>query len=256
MLEKKISNVSSTLIINSYEGFYINSSEDKKKTTKILRDKYDSKGLIKLSRLISDDIETEIISESEHNFKPFGDSSTILIKSKKCLTSSGNLHLKESHISFHTYIEDILDDFLIIRLELHVCSCSESNVFNSLKSVLPRDFLSLDKPSPDLITIDYLRRGSKHHYKSQQLLYDYSDFPYEYFEDNYEQVSNLDLKDHNGTRNIIFKSRLKPTIEKFSRYDFKLPEILIEKYRKFLLTNYTIFSETKSSDAERFRDNN
>ena len=81
-------------------------------------------------------IKTENLHESSHNFEPFGDSASLLIQADLSPYNNAVLHLKESHITFHTYIEDILNNFLIVRLELHISSCSESNVFNSLPEII------------------------------------------------------------------------------------------------------------------------
>ena len=132
MMLKKISNVSSTLIVNCYEGFYFHDNNFRFELEKNILNKYGAAKLTKIARQISKTIKTEILHESSHSFKPFGDSSSLLLQADLGLYNSASLHLKESHITFHTYIEDILDNFLVVRLEFHISSCSESNVFESL----------------------------------------------------------------------------------------------------------------------------
>ncbi len=106
---KKISNVSTTLIVNTYESFYYGDNQDISDCEINISKKYNSENLLKVSRNISKTIQTEILHESSHNFNPFGDSGSLLIQADLNLYNSATLHLKESHITFHTYIEDILD---------------------------------------------------------------------------------------------------------------------------------------------------
>ena len=157
---KKISNVSSTLIVNCYEGFYFHDNNSRLELEQNILNKYDAHKLTKIARQISKTIKTEILHESSHSFKPFGDSSSLLLQADLGLYNSASLHLKESHITFHTYIEDILDNFLVIRLEFHISSCSDSNVFKSLCEIISID--DDNKVFPNLFTVDYLRRGSKY----------------------------------------------------------------------------------------------
>ena len=71
-MKKKISNVSSTLIINTYEGFYYDNAKNLENIQKHIKTKYDNKKLIKIAHEISKTINTEILNESSHNFEPFG----------------------------------------------------------------------------------------------------------------------------------------------------------------------------------------
>ena len=153
---KEISNVSSTLIINTYEGFYC---KDKSIVDKIIFDKYSNKNLIYIIKKIVKEINAEILNESTHNFEPFGDSTSLLIKADINLANSGTLHLKESHITYHTYIETRFDNFYIIRLEIHICSCTKVDVFKSLPHLFDSDNIFFKNFLPDVISIDYLKRG-------------------------------------------------------------------------------------------------
>ena len=167
---KKISNTSSTLIINSYEGFYLNNPKDTLAIQEKISKTYNSKNLMNIARKISQTIKTEILHESSHNFKPFGDSGSMLIQADLSLYNSATLHLEESHITFHTYIEDIYDNFAIVRLEYHISSCSEANVYNALREIILID--AKDYSFPDLISIDYIRRGAKFEHDSSEIIYD------------------------------------------------------------------------------------
>ena len=166
---KKISNVSTTLIVNSYECFYYTDKQNVLSCQNIISKRYNSKILLAISRKISDAIETEILHESSHNFEPFGDSGSLLIQADLNLYNSATLHLKESHITFHTYIEDILDNFAIVRLEYHISSCSDANVYNSLNDII---LISEECFFPDLVAIDYIRRGAKYGNKPDDIIYD------------------------------------------------------------------------------------
>lgn len=160
---KKISNVSRTLIINTFEGFYYKDSNSINDVSKIISKSYDTRRLLTITKNIAKSIKVLVLNESTHSFNPFGDSASLLVEADLKDYNNGVLHLKESHISFHTYIEDVLENFLIIRLELHICSCAEENVFLSLPEIFSNQIdLSKKKDllSPHFIIIDYLKRGS------------------------------------------------------------------------------------------------
>tara|TARA_B100001057_G_scaffold388600_1_gene396098 strand:+ start:15596 stop:16366 length:771 start_codon:yes stop_codon:yes gene_type:complete len=254
MLEKKISNVSSTLIVNSYEGFLINSVDHQKLSKKLINRKFDIKALVECSRNVADTIGTEIVSESEYNFQPFGDSSTFIVKSKDCLQSSATLHLKESHISFHTYLEDILQNFLIIRLEYHICSCSEYNVFNAVQNLIPKDYFTSSQISPDLITLDYLRRGSKHSGNSSNIIFNYDDPDVLNTNDSLKVISDQDSSFSTGSRHLIYKSSLNDISKKLSKYGYDPINIDIENYFSFLDNNYCSYGVERTKDKVSLKD--
>ena len=185
---KKISNVSSTLIVNCYEGFYFHDNNFRFELEKNILNKYGAGKLTKIARQISKTIKTEILHESSHSFKPFGDSSSLLLQADLGLYNSASLHLKESHITFHTYIEDILDNFLVVRLEFHISSCSESNVFESLDEIISMD--NENKIFPNLFTVDYLKRGSKYGKSSDIVIKESSDIFDININPNYDVFSN------------------------------------------------------------------
>ena len=132
---KQISNVSRTLIINTFEGFYYEDSLNTKNAIEMILKSYSTNRLLTITREIAKSIKVQILNESTHSFKPFGDSASLLVGADLKDYNNGVLHLKESHITFHTYIEDALENFLIIRLELHICSCTEENVFLALPKI-------------------------------------------------------------------------------------------------------------------------
>ncbi len=153
---QEISNTSNTLIINTYEGFY---TSDKNIIDEIIHKKYSNDNLMSILRNIAQGINAQVLNESSHNFEPFGDSSAALIQANTEIANSGTMHLNESHITYHTYIETRIDNFFVIRLEVHVCSCTKANVFSSLRYLM-NDKNSLFKNSlPEIITLDYLKRG-------------------------------------------------------------------------------------------------
>ena len=236
-MKKKISNVSSTLIINTYEGFYYYDIESLKKIQDQIKAKYDNKKLIKISRTISKTINTEILNESSHNFEPFGDSCALLIQANLKLYNSGTLHLKESHITFHTYIEDILDNFILIRLEFHICSCSDADVFHSVKNII-----QLNKESnlftPDVFTLDYLRRGSKYGKSHMDIIYDNYKFNYEIFSNLYKTINCSAEKLSLDTQKYFSILKENYMYDKFKKSSANLELNHIHTYRDFLFRSY------------------
>ncbi|MEC9206243.1 MAG: hypothetical protein VYE31_03530 [Pseudomonadota bacterium] len=159
----KISNVSHTLIINTFEGFYYKDSSKIEEALKKISESYNADRLLNISREIAKSIRVEILNESTHIFKPFGDSGSFLVGADIENYNTGAIHLKESHITFHTYLEDTLENFLIIRFELHICSCADENIFLSLPEIFnnsPNFPKKRNSLFPHLIGIDYLKRGS------------------------------------------------------------------------------------------------
>ena len=234
---KKISNVSTTLIVNSYECFYYTDSQNVLSCQNIISKIYNSKKLLAISRKISDAIETEILHESSHNFEPFGDSGSLLIQADLSLYSSATLHLKESHITFHTYIEDIYDNFAIVRLEYHISSCSEANVYNALREIILID--DKDYSYPDLISIDYIRRGAKFEDCSRKIIYD----PYLYNFDTYTMYrTSSNIATLNTSQHILLLDT-DLMLKKFQLDNHLLSIDSIIKLKNFLLSSYSDHAE-------------
>ena len=236
-MKKKISNVSSTLIINTYEGFYYDDAKSLKKIQNQIKTKYDNEKLIKIARRISKTINTEILNESLHNFEPFGDSCALLIQANLKLYNSGSLHLKESHITFHTYIEDILDNFIIIRLEFHICSCSDTNVFYSVENIiqLNEEFTLF---TPDVFTLDYLRRGSKYGKSHMDIIHDNYKFNYDIFSNLYITIKCSIENPYSDTQKYFSILKENSMCDKFKRLSVNLELDHIYIYRDFLFRSY------------------
>ena len=230
---KQISNVSSTLIINSYEGFYAHDGNADLILKENIFNKYNAQKLTNIARCISKTIKTEILHESSHTFEPFGDSSSLLLQADLGIYNSASLHLKESHITFHTYIEDILDNFLIIRLELHISSCSEANVFESLKDIISAD--DDIKIFPNLLTIDYLRRGAKYGENSNTIINDnYNIFDIS-VDSNYDIFSN---NASNKTKSSLLLLSQEAMLKKHQSDNNFMSVEVISALRNFLLKSY------------------
>ena len=154
-MQVNISNTSQSLVINTYYGF-ICKNGDKLFMNKKIDSDFNPEYIMMLIENISTKLNTKIINTSSHKFTPSGMSLNTLIESSETVYgSSGVAHLNESHISFHSYYENSIDGMLILRLELHISSCSRNSVFESL------DVLSADKQysSFDVATLDYFHRG-------------------------------------------------------------------------------------------------
>ena len=234
---KKISNVSTTLIVNTYESFYYGDNQDISDCEINISKKYNSEKLLKVSRNISKTIQTEILHESSHNFNPFGDSGSLLIQADLNLYNSATLHLKESHITFHTYIEDIYDNFAIVRLEYHISSCSEANVYNALREIILID--DKDYSYPDLISIDYIRRGAKFEDCSRKIIYD----PYLYNFDTYTMYrTSSNIATLNTSQHILLLDT-DLMLKKFQLDNNLLSIDSIIKLKNFLLSSYSDHAE-------------
>jgi S-adenosylmethionine/arginine decarboxylase-like enzyme len=238
---KKISNVSTTLIVNLYDSFYYSDDQGIASCQKQISKKYNSANLLDISRKISKTIQTDILHESSHNFEPFGDSGTLLIQADLKLYNSATLHLKESHITFHTYIEDIFDHFAIVRLEYHISSCSDSNVYDALKDII------LNKNNqniyPDLVSVDFIRRGAKYGSNYDDIIYDNNIQCLENF-DKYEISS---VAQSLNTEHHTFLLKNDKMIKKFQLEHIFFPLDKITELRKFLLSSYSDSSIDLSS---------
>ena len=242
MLEKKISNLSTTLIVNSYECFPIHTNRNKGISYKLIKEKYDATELISISRAISVLIGTEIIRESKFTFETFGDSGAFLVKAKDCLSNSGVIHLKESHISFHTYIEDVNDAFLVVRLEYHICSCSDYNIYDSIKAILPEALGSDNLPTPDLITLDYIRRGAKFNESPHDIHFDYHDVNDIFEKTNYKLFKDIDSTHTNGIRQLFCSLGNMDVLTKLKNFGYDISQSDINKFMRFLQRSYCTFS--------------
>ena len=234
MTSTKINNVSSTIIFNCYEGFYLASknNQDKVKLHEEINQKYNKNNLLEIAKKISYCIHTEILNISSHSFEPYGESASLLIQADLSLYNSATLHLKESHITFHTYIEDILDDFIVVRLEFHISSCSEANVFDSI-SILFNSKYSL---SPDIATIDYLRRGAKYGHDKNDIIHDTHDISDTNFKGKYDIYKTSPSI---NTKNVVAIIKKNLLIDKLKNINNFLSDAHILDYRDFLIKSYT-----------------
>ena len=150
-----ITNTSQSLILNSYYGFECN-EKNRIETNKKIESEFNESYLHNIVKSISKSLDTKIINTSSHVFEPSGTSVASIIESNEIeFGTSGVAHLNESHISFHSYYENNIKNIIILRLELHISSCSRKNVFHSL------DKLSSDNlyDTFDSLTIDFFHRG-------------------------------------------------------------------------------------------------
>ena len=150
-----ISNTSQSLVINTYYG-YTCSEKNKILLNKKIENTFSSSFMMKMMYDISKTLGTNIIHTSSHSFEPSGVSLASVIESNEPIFgSSGVAHLSESHISFHSYFENSLSDIIILRLELHISSCSRKSVYFALNDISKNNQFN----KFDAITIDFFHRG-------------------------------------------------------------------------------------------------
>ena len=150
-----ISNTSQSLIVNTYYLFKC-SEKDRTLVNKEIEKKYSMSLVMNLMSNISKTLDTNILHTSSHSFEPNGVSLTSVIESNEPMFgSSGVAHLRESHMSFHSYYENSLKDIIIMRLELHISSCSRKSVYFSFNDLSKNSHFE----NYDAITIDYFHRG-------------------------------------------------------------------------------------------------
>ena len=150
-----ISNTSQSLIVNTYYIFKCN-KKDRILVNKEIEKKYSMTLVMNLMDNISKTLDTNILHTSSHAFEPNGVSLTSVIESNEPMFgSSGVAHLRESHMSFHSYYENSLKDIIIMRLELHISSCSRKSVYFSFNDLSKNSHFE----NYDAITIDYFHRG-------------------------------------------------------------------------------------------------
>jgi hypothetical protein len=162
------------------------------------------------------------------------------------------LLLKEWHISFNRYFEDILNNFLIVRLELHISSCSESNVFNSLPEIisLNNQKNDVDKVEPHLINIDYLLRGAKHNPSTKQAIKEectIDDMP---FKNLFYDIYNISKQYENSTtQHYSMAIKIENLTKSLIHSNENIPIESILKLRKFLVESY--IEETSDSKESK-----
>tara|TARA_Y100000768_G_scaffold202532_1_gene152367 strand:+ start:18521 stop:19168 length:648 start_codon:yes stop_codon:yes gene_type:complete len=172
-MKNSITNTSQSLILNSYYGFECD-EKNRINVNKKIESKFNEAYLMNILNIISKSLDTTILNTSSHVFEPSGTSVTSIIESNEIkLGLSGVAHLKESHISFHSYYENSIKNIIILRLELHVSSCSRKNVYHTLEKLSSDDLYE----TYDALTIDFFHRGirlEKNH-NNEILLHEYLD---------------------------------------------------------------------------------
>jgi S-adenosylmethionine/arginine decarboxylase-like enzyme len=154
-MKLNLTNTSQTLIVNSYYGYACNESNRLNKNKEIdLRCNADN--LMSIIRDMSEILNTTILHTSQHSFEPSGKSLSSIIESDDInFGSSGVAHLNESHISFHSYFENSIKNIIILRLELHISSCSRKSVYFTLDNLMGEKLFN----SYDGLTLDFFHRG-------------------------------------------------------------------------------------------------
>ena len=154
-MKPKITNTSQTLVLNSYYGYSCNES-NRYDVNKKIEEKFNPAYLMSILEDISKTLETKILHTSKHTFKPSGTSLSSIIESDETVFgSSGVAHLNESHISFHSYFENTMKNIIILRLELHISSCSRKSVYFTLDNLMGEQLFN----SYDGLTLDFFHRG-------------------------------------------------------------------------------------------------
>ena len=150
-----LTNTSQSLILNSYYGFECN-QQNRVAINKEIESKFNENYLVNMVKDISGSLDTTILNTSSHVFQPSGTSVASIIESDDIeLGSSGVVHLNESHISFHSYFENSIKNIIILRLELHISSCSRKNVYHALDNLSNNNLYE----TYDALTIDFFHRG-------------------------------------------------------------------------------------------------
>jgi S-adenosylmethionine/arginine decarboxylase-like enzyme len=154
-MKPNITNTSQTLVLNSYYGFSCN-EKNRYDVNKKIEEKFCSQYFMGILEDISTTLETKILHTSKHSFNPSGTSlSSIIESSEETFGSSGVAHLNESHISFHSYFENSIKNLVVLRLELHISSCSRISVFSVLDNLMDKILFN----SYDALTLDFFHRG-------------------------------------------------------------------------------------------------
>ena len=229
-----ISNTSTTLIVNTYEGFY---TSDKTHLNEAIHKKYSNNNLLDILRSVAKGINAQILTESTHNFDPFGDSSALLIQANVELANSGTLHLKESHITYHTYLETRVENFFIIRLEIHICSCTKANVFDSLEYIMNSSNTYFKNFLPEIISLDCLRRGHDIDLNENFL----KTFTFDYYSDSankYIKIIDVDSVKSTGSNHLHYLLQKEQLNKKLSDLYNNLKEKDVDNYYKKLREKY------------------
>ena len=154
-MKPNITNTSQSLILNSYYGF-VCCENSRFTVNKEIEEKFSAQYLMKILQDISHTLETKILHTSQHSFSPSGTSLSSIIESDEVIFgASGIAHLNESHISFHSYFENSIANIIILRLELHISSCSRKSVYLALNNLSNEVLYN----SYDAITLDFFHRG-------------------------------------------------------------------------------------------------
>ena len=187
-----ISNTSQSLIINTYYVFKCN-EKDRILVNREIEEKYSMSLILNLMNKISKTLDTNILHTSSHSFEPVGVSLASVIESNEPMFgSSGVAHLRESHMSFHSYFENTIRDIIILRLELHISSCSRKNVYFSFNDLSKNSLFE----NYDAITIDYFHRG----------------LSLEALDKDRENLLDIYLQEKNVTFELIDETKTKPFI--------------------------------------------
>ena len=233
-----ISNTSTTLIVNTYEGFY---TSDKTYLSEAINKKYSNSNLLDILRSVAKGINAKIMTESTHNFDPFGDSTALLIQANIELANSGTLHLKESHITYHTYLETRVENFFIIRLEIHICSCTKANIFDSLKYIMNSSNPYFKNFLPEIISLDCLRRG--HDIDSDENYL--QAFSFDYYSDSakkYLKIIDVDSIKSTGSNHLHYLLQKEQLNKKLSNLYNNLREKDVDNYYKKLREKYCCYT--------------
>jgi len=116
---------------------------------------------------------------------------------------------------------------------LHISSCSEANVFESLKDIISAD--DDIKIFPNLLTIDYLRRGAKYGENSNTIINDNYNILDISVDSNYDIFSN---NASNKTKSSLLLLSQEAMLSKHQSDNNFMSVEVISALRNFLLKSY------------------
>ena len=97
-------------------------------------------------------------------------------------------------------------------------------------------------PTPDLITLDYLRRGAKFGDSPNEVHFDYHDTN-GIFEKNYYQLfKDIDSTRTNGTRQLFYTLDNTNILTKLKNFDYEISHSDVNKFMRFLERSYCTFN--------------
>jgi len=155
-------NLTKCLSFNLYDFAVGRTAEEKAGYVAYVRENFSADRVTAILTEIAEIIDADVLNVSQHDFDPEGASSLVLMSD-----TSVNLHLDQSHICAHTYLDtNDPEGICTFRVDIDIATCGDIVPLKAL------DYMLTAMRWNDVVVIDYVVRGFTRDENGQRIVLD------------------------------------------------------------------------------------